>query len=168
MTRIMGIDPSTHTGIVLLGDETPAIAKYINFPDAKGFKRLHLIAKAVHNTASEHMPEIVVIEDYAVGNKFTRTEMVEIGTVIRKALYDLGIGWYTIPPTSLKLWTIGKGGGKGKEGKAAMAAAVLERWGFKSKHDDVVDAYALARFGQHIQINGLTAINAKGVIHHGH
>jgi Holliday junction resolvasome RuvABC endonuclease subunit len=168
MKKIMGIDPSTHTGIVVLGGHGPSVAKYVNFPEEKGFDRLHLIAKAVHNTVIDCKPDIVVIEDYAVGNKFTRTEMVEVGTAIRSALYELGLGWWTIPPTSLKLWTCGKGGGKGKEGKAAMAAAVLKRWGFKSKYDDVVDAYALARFGQHIHINGIHSINAKGVIYHGH
>jgi crossover junction endodeoxyribonuclease RuvC len=166
MKRLMGIDPSTHLGMALVaGDQN--LGKYVNFPTEKGFDRLHLLAKAVHNTVEEWQPDVVVIEDYAINNKFTRTEMVEVGTVIRNALYYHGLGWYTVIPTSLKKWVIGKGGGKGKEGKDAMAASVNARWGFTSKHDDVIDAFALAKFGETIAINGLDP-KLKGVQYHAH
>lgn len=160
--RVLGIDPSTHTGMTLISDDTQLLAKYVNFPKETGFRRLHLIATAVHNTAVEWQPDAVFIEDYALNNKFTRTEMVEVGTVIRKALYDLGLSWYTVPPTVLKKWVTGKGNAD----KKGMGAAVLEKWGYRSKYDDLVDSYGLAQLGKHVLTNGLTA-DIKGVIHHG-
>jgi Holliday junction resolvasome RuvABC endonuclease subunit len=132
--------------------------KLIHFPGETGFRRLQLIAKGVHNTVSEWKPDSVLIEGYAIGNRFTRTEMVECGTVVRMALHQLGLKWYEVSPTSLKKWVAGSG----KADKKKMAEAVEQRWGFCSKYDDIVDAFALAQLGQHIEMNGITS-DLKGI-----
>ena len=154
--KILGVDPSTFTGLCQL-DGDKHITKLLHFDKARGFERLHLIAQSFRNTVLEWSPDLVVIEGYAYGNVNSLVGLVEIGTLIRKTLYDGKISWYDAPPTLLKKFATGKGNAN----KAAIAKAVQERWGFTSKSDDVVDAYALARLGQSVEsgdwpVNGIT------------
>ena len=144
-TKILAIDPSTFTGLCQLnGDDAKTLV--INHPDSRGYDRLQLIAISVMNTIEAWGSEVVIIENYAMNAKFNIVQMVEIGTIIRASLYRAGIEWWDVPPTVLKKFTTGNGAAK----KGAMAVAVKERWGFTSKSDDVIDAYALARLAQHL------------------
>lgn len=155
---ILGIDPSTFTGMVRL-EEEESTGKAVNFPKLKGFQRLISLRKEVQRTVELWKPDIVVIEGYAYGNAFTIVTLVEIGATIRLSLYELGINWYDCPPTTLKKWVTGKGNAK----KPEVGEFVKSRWGFASPSDDIVDAYALSRLGQHIGINGVTP-DLKGVV----
>lgn len=149
VTRIMGIDPSTYTGLACVDSEGAIVgSKLINYPKAKGFERLQLIARGVENVMQEWSPEIILIEGYAFGNKNTLVTLVEVGTAIRLVLRGAGIPWLEVPPTVLKKFTTGVGNAK----KPQMAEAVKERWGFESKSDDVIDAYALAALGQELAL----------------
>ncbi len=49
-----------------------------------------------------------------------------------------------VPPTSLKSFI----GCKGDRSKEAVAALVKKRWGFTDKSNDIIDAYALARWAK--------------------
>jgi Holliday junction resolvasome RuvABC endonuclease subunit len=159
---ILGMDISTYVGMAQIGNDADQYkSKLLHFPGEKEFKRLQLIAVGVHNTVTEWNPEVICIEGYAIGNKFTRTEMVECGTVVRLELYRLKKRWYNVPPSVLKKFTTGKGNAK----KPDMKAAVQERWGFISKSDDVIDAFALAKMGEQIHLHGTTNLN--GVTQHG-
>lgn len=155
---VMGIDPSTYTGVVVLKGGELATAKVVTFPDAEGIKRLQLIATSVWSLVEEYQPDQVFIEGYAYGNKFSLVLMVEIGTVIRYSLYQQGRSWWNVPPTQLKKWVTGKGTAKKKD----MATFVKNRWGFTSPSDDVVDAYALARLGWEHLSTGLDVKLTKG------
>lgn len=158
--KILGVDPSTYTGLCLLDGEAQT-TKLLHFDKAKGFQRLHLIAQSFNNMVQEWSPDLVVIEGYAYGNVNSLVTLVEIGTLIRKSLYDAKISWYDAPPSVLKKFCTGKGNAN----KAAIAKAVQERWGFSSKSDDVVDAYGLARLGQSLASGDETFL--KGVTYHG-
>jgi Holliday junction resolvasome RuvABC endonuclease subunit len=158
--RIAGIDVSTKTGIACIDDGAIYDSKLITFKAAKGFDRVRLIANAVKCTLEDWKPDLIVIEGYGFAS-LTLVCSVEIGTGIRLAIRELGhAGWYTITPSSLKLIT----SGKGNADKAAMAAAVKERWGFESKYDDVIDAYALCRVGEQIHSQAYKNL-PKGVTH---
>lgn len=149
--RILGIDPSTYTGMVFL-DNQPSekeICRLVNFPNSKGFGRLQLIAQGVGSLLEQYPPDKVYIEGYAFGNHTSLVTLVEIGTIIRAELFNRKIQWEDVPPTALKKWTTQKGNAT----KALMAEVVKARWGFTSSSDDVIDAYALARYG----------LNANGV-----
>ncbi len=158
--RSVGIDISTKTGIACVEPGQTVGSKLITFPKARGFERVQLIARGVKNAVEEWQPDIVVIEGYGYGNVNTLVDLVEIGTGIRLGLKELGLTWWLVPPTSLKLWTTGKGNAK----KPDMAAHVKARWGFESKSDDVIDGYALAQLGQLILTPGENPL-PKGVIH---
>ena len=150
--RILGIDPSTKSGVVVVSGNGDLIdSKIITFPDARGFKRLQLIAKSFHSIVTHHNPSLIVIEGYAYGNAHTLVTLVEIGTIIRHTLFSHGLSWYDVPPSKLKKFTTGKGNAK----KDEMAVHVKDRWGFTSKSNDVVDAYALAQLGRMIALQGV-------------
>lgn len=141
---VVGIDPSTSTGLVCLdSDSGECVAKQVVFPTRKGFYRLQSIATSVRSLIEEWKPEKVVIEGYAYGNPHTLVILVEIGTLIRQVMYQQGVDWYTVPPTTVKKFVTGSGSAK----KGDMAKSVKEKWGFVNACDDVVDAYALARIG---------------------
>jgi Holliday junction resolvasome RuvABC endonuclease subunit len=144
MTRIVvGLDPSTWCGMCKLV-ENDAMGKVVNFPNAKGFNRLQLIAQEVNRTLQVWKPDLILIEGYAIGHLSSVVKVIESGTVVRKVVFDLKIPWMEVKPTSLKLWTTGSGAAK----KPQMAEKVEARWGYKSHSDDIIDAYALARMAQ--------------------
>ncbi len=147
-TRIMGIDASTYIGMVQLGEPVKKIL--VHFPDQWGYSRLQSIATAICGVLDEWKPEVVIIEAYGLANKFNLVEMVEIGTLIRRELMARKIPWYNCTPKSLKLFAAGSGNAD----KPRMAEAVKARWNFESQYDDVVDAYALAKMGEHVALNG--------------
>lgn len=157
--RSMGIDPSTHTGLVLVDSQSgKAMTKALNFPDSKGMYRLELLRNSVQDTLLDWQPDIAVIEGYGYANKYTLALMVEIGVLIRMCLHTSNIPWYIAPPSVLKKYATGSGTAK----KPQVAAAVKDRWGFTAPSDDVVDAYVLARLGCDLAVNGVSK-DLKGV-----
>lgn len=154
----VGLDVSTYTGMAKL-DNGEEVGKVVNFPKAKGFERLQSIAREVKRTLELWKPDLIVIEGYAFGNAHTLVTLVECGTIVRNVVYELGIPWMEVPPTLLKKWVTGSGAAK----KDKMAACVKARWGFSSPSDDIVDAYALAKMGETLGIEGMAA--NKGVSH---
>lgn len=161
--RILGIDPSTYTGLCLL-DGDQATTKLLNFSSYKGFKRIDLLYKSLANFVDDSNPDLAVIEGYAYGNKFSLVLMAEIGAMYRKVLFDRKVSWYTVPPTTLKKFATGKG----TASKDDMKSSVIAKWGFSSEFDDIIDAYALARIGQSFQHPNPDRGIFKGVEFHGH
>lgn len=89
---------------------------------------------------------LVAIEGYSYGSKGQAIySIAELGGLVRHWLIcDLGLPVIEIPPSSLKLFAIGKGGGKGVD-KTAVALAVYKRYGVEFPNDNETDAYVLAR-----------------------
>jgi crossover junction endodeoxyribonuclease RuvC len=141
--KTAGLDISTCTGMALVGDEEQA--KVIHLPKQRGMERLHSIAADVKQTLKDWSPELVVLEGYAyTKNVSSFIILVEVGTVIRMVLHDLGLPWFEVPVPVLKQWTTGKGNAP----KEVMAMHVMQRWLFKHPSNDIIDAYALAQMGQ--------------------
>lgn len=162
MYKTMGIDPSTYTGLAWVsGNES--MGKELNVKNARGWPRVQLIAQNIGQTIELWKPDLAIIEHYALGMRKSPDSiitLIEIGTVIRCALAVAGVPWLEVNPSTLKKWTTGKGNAD----KAAMGVAVKQRWGFVSPSDDVVDAFALAQFGQYLATNGLESL-PDGVKH---
>jgi crossover junction endodeoxyribonuclease RuvC len=154
--KTAGIDPATTTGMALVGDGEDR-GKTIHVPKIRGFLRLQLIANEISETLLIWEPQFVAIEDYAyVKNVDAFITLVEVGTVIRMTMREIGIPWVDVPPTVLKKWTTGKGNAK----KEQMAVAVKQRWQFASHSHDIVDAIALAQMAQ---LGWETVLTTKGV-----
>jgi crossover junction endodeoxyribonuclease RuvC len=153
---VMGIDPSSSTGVVVLAGNVVLHAGIVPTLGTRGYERLQLIAGGVVALYLSYPVKEVFVESPLSHGGWNLVSQVEAGTVIRMGLYSAGAGWWDVSPTSLKKWVSGKGHASKKE----MMAAVTSRWGFESSSNDVNDAYALARIGQHV-IGG--ADQLKGV-----
>jgi crossover junction endodeoxyribonuclease RuvC len=142
--KVLGIDPSTKTGWVLLGSEAPRSGE-ISIT-AKGFRRVVGVQQNVRSLLWTYSPDLVVIEGYAYGNRHTLVTLVEIGTAIRLMLHEYAIKqmkpWIDLPPTVLKKYVTGKGTSPKKD----VMVAVQEQWGFTGT-DNECDAFGLAMFG---------------------
>lgn len=142
--RTVGLDVATCTGMALVGEGQDR-GKTVEVPRERGYLRLQMIANDVAHTLHVWKPKFVAIERYAyVRNIGAFITLVEVGTMIRSVCYTLNLPWVEVPPTVLKKWTTGKGNAK----KEQMAAAVTERWHYKSHSHDIVDAFALAQMAQ--------------------
>lgn len=145
--RSLGIDIATCTGLALVeGDESRGTT--IEAPNGqRGYQRLQLIAGRFIQLLENWNPDIILIEGYGMGmhgNVSSFITVVEIGTMIRMALYQRGRSWWEVPPTTLKKWVTGKGNAK----KVDMATHARQKWGYSSPSDDIIDALALAQLGQ--------------------
>lgn len=155
--RVCGIDTGTFVGMVLREGGKTVDRKEINFPDARGFRRLQLIARATYSVLSGWRPQVTLVEGYGF-TTFNAKIAVEVGSRVREALFNLELPWWDVPPSTLKTWTMGKGAGD----KAAMARAVEQRWQFVSQSDHVVDAFALAMLAENL-VGGGTPGLWKGI-----
>lgn len=97
-------------------------------------------------------PCIVAIEGYAMGSK-TRPQMAgELGGHLRLLLWQAGIPYIIVPPTSLKKYVLGKG----NAAKELMLKEVFRKWGYDTESNDRADAYALARIAAEFAAGGWT------------
>jgi crossover junction endodeoxyribonuclease RuvC len=155
---ILGVDPSTSTGVVVLAGSKFIQGHLLKFDGVEGYQRLHLIAEAFGSILDIYKPDEVFIEGFGYNNRFTLVILVQIGTLIRQQMWNRGMKWWDVPPNVLKKWVTGSG----KADKKAMAKSVKERWGFEAKSNDVMDAYALAQLGRYALGSGLDS-TLKGV-----
>jgi len=98
----------------------------------------------------------IIIEDYAMGAKGRVFHIAENWGLLKHKIWNLGYGYETVPPTTLKKFA----SGKGNSDKNAMHQAFTELTGVDLMKEmtpnmkncgnpvsDVVDAFFLARFG---------------------
>lgn len=157
MFKVVGIDPSTKTGICNLEIEHKENTDSLNID----YDTRLITSKFDSKTAPNHMnrvkditdkvmcevyrfePDLVVVENYAFASKFTSFTAVEINAILRWELYSNNIPYILIPPATLKKFITGKGNVK----KQYMILEVYKRWQVEAKTDDEIDAYGLAMLG---------------------
>lgn len=150
--KVLGVDPSTHTGLVVLSsDAEPGLpgpcvlmANEVEVP-GEGIPRAAGIAQRVTVAALGMEVDLVVIEGMVLRSPAALV-LAEINTLIRHALWKHDIEVAVVPPASLKKFVIGKGAGPGT-GKPHMILHSYKRWGFEDASDNVVDAHGLAMVG---------------------
>jgi crossover junction endodeoxyribonuclease RuvC len=144
--RVMGVDTSTKTGYVVLDDGGDvAIVGVLNHkPQAQRFARFAHYAREVAELVDAYGVDLVIIEGYSFAGKFNNSLQYELGACIRMRLWEQGITFIEVPPTSLKKFVSGKGNAK----KDLMLLGVYKRWEFDTEDDNEADAYGLAQFGR--------------------
>ena len=143
--KVMGIDPSTKTGIVVMQGDEVLDADVISCGSKNTIERAASISRQVRGVAKDHKVAFVIIEDYAYhGNKGSLVALAEIGTMIRWRLWVEKIPYLDAAPNTVKKFVAGKGNAM----KDQMRLAIFKRWGFEHESMDVVDAYAMAKTAQ--------------------
>jgi len=149
---IIGIDPSlTCTAVCYSSNDGAEIVPVRVAPMGRSietkFIRYSSIIERVRPIIQRcGRDSIVFIEGYAFGSATAAVILAEFGGLLRKMLLsELRPGnLHEIPPTSVKMYTTGKGNAK----KPDMAVAAQHRWGATLSGDDEVDAYCIWRFGR--------------------
>ena len=102
--------------------------------ELRGAERLSWLRDEVLALEHEHRVELFAIEGFAFGVKSSRShEIGGAGWIVRVALWDAGIPWVDVPPSSLKKWATGRG----NAGKPDMQAAAYKRLDYdRDKPDD--------------------------------
>jgi len=142
--KVLGLDVSTHMGMVLLTKESLIYEMEYSAPkNVKGIKRIQSFLDHTYATLVKHSPDLVAIEGYGFSNKHTIVTLVELGTAVRLACHHAMVPYIEVPPTSLKKFVTGKGNAK----KDQMMLQVFKKWDYEAGTDNLADGYALAQFG---------------------
>lgn len=85
-------------------------------------------------------PSLVVIEGYSYASKGQAVvDIGELGGVVRLALYEAGIRYEVVSPSTVKIY----GTGKGNASKDEMLLAAVRRFGYEGTSHDEADALIL-------------------------
>ena len=141
---IMGIDVSTKTGIAVFIGGVFHHSEVVQAPkNVMGMERLRFFAKAIQRRHKEYHIDGAVIEGYGFANSNSLATVVEVGTIIRYFLFQIGVPYIEVPPNTLKKYVTGSGAGK----KEMVLKEIFKRWGYDLKTNDEADAAGLALFG---------------------
>ena len=147
--RVIGLDPSlTSFGVgyltvfpepseFRLWTESSEILK----PRVTGAQRLLWFYEKITQVIVH--ADLVVVEGYAYSQGNAMAKMGELGGVVRMAIYESGVPWGDVAPTTLKKFITGKGNAK----KDQIMLEVYKRWGFDKATTDEADALGLAMMG---------------------
>lgn len=137
--HILAVDLSlTHTGCCLDGECSSITSKF------RGWPRVGHILTALLSMAEP--AQVVVLEGYSFGSRGRAVyDIGELGGVVRWALFDSGVPFVDVAPSSLKKYATGKGNSP----KDAMIAAAIRRFGFPGSDNNEADAYLLWCMARH-------------------
>ena len=112
-------------------------------------KNLEQISKNIINVVRHFKPNLVVIEDVAMGATFSRSliDLTGLNYWVRALLSKNKINFITVPPTKWKKELIGNG--------QATKDLIIDAWKKLTKNsinlkkvDDIADAYFLCKYGE--------------------
>lgn len=152
--RYVGIDPSTKTGMVMLGKTGCLIfQKEIRPKVTNDPERFIDITEQILSNIFEG--DVICIEGFSYGSRGAGVStQYGIGWLIRAELIRNGYTYIDVPPTSVKKFATGKGNTK----KDEMVLPIYKKWGFEHSSDNVRDAYVLAQIAKALHDKeGLTA-----------
>lgn len=146
----VGIDPSlTGTAIVVI-DHDGTIKECLRITTSyKEMERLLVIRNRVLDIITSYKPCLVGMEGYAFGAKQKREAMGELGGILKISMFEVGIKYIIVPPTTVKKFATGKGNAK----KDHMLLAVYKKWGHEFKTNDEADAFVIASITKAIDTN---------------
>jgi crossover junction endodeoxyribonuclease RuvC len=152
MTRYVGIDPSTKTGIVILDKSGNVIqGEEITSSHPSDPQRFMVIASKVLSELTS--VDVITIEGFSYGSKGRGVStQYGIGWLIRAELIRNGYTYTEVSPSAVKKFATGKG----NEKKDNMTVPIYKHWGFEHPSDNVRDAYVLAKIAQ--GMNGISKL----------
>jgi len=145
--KFCGIDQSlTSTGVIVIQEDTLVYEDQFAFPEQPDYGHLRDMYAFFSDLWSKEFTAYG-FEGYAFAAKGnTLTRLVELGTIIRLIARESSWGPnYIFAPQNIKKFVAGK-----TFKKDEMRLEVYKRWGYENKSNDLVDAYAIARYTQAI------------------
>lgn len=152
--RIAGLDLSTkRVGFAAPDGELLSISAHAGAEDP--YRRLHELGREIERAfrLRPPLPDLVVVEGYSLGmfggGILSKIRLGEIGGIVRTRLFELGVAFVDVPPSSLKRFACSNGNAK----KEQMIARAIELGARGNVNDDEADAFHLRRMGR--AANGL-------------
>ena len=159
MTRYVGIDPSTKTGLVILNGDEVEIEIEITTNIESDPERFMSLAKHVVKHLKED--DVICIEGFSFGSKGKGVStQYGIGWLIRSELIRNGYTYHEVAPGGLKKFATGKGTTK----KDEMVLPIYKRWGYEGATDNIRDAFVLAKIAQSLQDDSNLTVYQRDVI----
>ncbi|WP_028589452.1 hypothetical protein [Paenibacillus massiliensis] len=157
MTRFVGIDPSTKTGICILDTNGNVLDAYEIEKEGKDPERMaSIIDETISNV--EH-GDVVAIEGFGFGSG-SGFILGGIGWGMRMELYNRNINYLEVAPSALKKFA----SGKGNINKDVLAVEIFKRWEYEHASDNVRDAFVLAQIARAARMGTSTTQFQKDVI----
>jgi len=157
MTRFVGLDPSTKTGVYIMDDAGNVIEAREIAPKGKDPERM---CRIVEDTLECLLPnDIVAIEGFGFASQ-TGFLLGGIGWGLRMEMFARKIRYIEVAPAALKKYASGKGNTK----KDELAVHIYKRWGFEHKSDNVRDAFVLAQIARSIRLGTFDTKQQKEVL----
>lgn len=121
--------------------------------------RMMKILAAITEIVYTYRPGLVIIEGIAFMAKNTTAlaQLAGLNYLVRGMLYEEGIDFLVVAPSSLKKFITGKGNVQ----KDVMMLETYKQYGLSLLDDNVVDAHALARVGLALKGGGDTISATK-------
>lgn len=144
MARLIGLDLSlTSTGYSVGGSTGSITSKLTDAP------RLREIRDSLLRVIQENDVSYAAIEGYAFSARNSQAHKIgELGGVVRLMLFENGIPYVEIPPTSRAKFATGRGNAAKSEVISAVSARTGLIWSGKSA-DDECDAWLLEEMSLH-------------------
>lgn len=159
----VGIDPSlSSTAVVIINKAGSLCFSEIITTKQTGPARLCEIRERVKNILSEFnvfsgldgdicadlRGLYVAIEHYAMGARYNREALGELGGVLRVMLFEKGFPYIEVPPVRLKQFATNKAFAE----KDHILLSVYKKWGIEFKTNDEADAFILAQMARAISL----------------
>lgn len=160
MTRYVGVDPSTKTGLVIIENGEIVVAEELKPKVTSDPARFMNLAFQVKKYLKE--TDTICIEGFSYGSKGKGVSTTYgIGWMIRAELFRDGYTYTEIPPTSVKKFATGKG----NVDKDGMVLPIYKKWGFESDSDNIRDAFVLAKIAEALkEPKDLTAYQKEALV----
>lgn len=140
---VWGLDISTKIGSTVVDTEggKPRIVEALKITSKNsGWHRCSDLAVSVMEVYRRYRPDVICIEGYAHGAKFSQQVLFEVGSIIRYFLWQEDIKYYDVAPTSLKKFVTGKGVAT----KDTIIKEVFKRFSYDTDDNDIADSVGLA------------------------
>ncbi len=144
----VGIDPSlTSTAIVILDQEAKIYNQKLIKTEGGTFDRdegrlLHIVNEIKPITNLPRL-EKVLIEGLSFGSRGqSMMQIAALHYLIRIFLYQRGVNYDVVPPTTVKKFVTGRGNAK----KELMLLKTFKKWGVEFEDNNLCDAYCIAQY----------------------
>lgn len=150
---IAGIDPSTHTGFVIIDEKLNVLYSELCNMEHKGLVGARMLSERYERICYEYHITSIFIEGISWGskNKNVLEMLAVINILLREYLFDC-CPLYIVPPLTMKKFITGNG----KATKKDVAVGLKTTWNLFLSNEHMRDALGMAIVGVHY-LNNLSS-----------